>query len=336
MKIDLNSIVFNKTLNKEAILQHIQQEEIYSFYIGDDFIKESVINSPLRNDKIPSFAIYYHKTFRDKLMFYDFATKETGDCFILVSKMFGLTMKQTFLKIAYDFKLSDFKQDATAITSYNTTLKIIQREKINLQIKSREWYDRDMFFWQQFKIKKKTLDFFNVVPLSYIFYNDYAVKAENLAYAYKEFKDGNVSYKIYQPESEKFKWINNADFSVHQGYTQLPVTGELLIITKSLKDVMSMHDNCSISSVGLQSESVSVKSSVLEEYKRRFKKVICLFDNDEPGVRFSKMFANDTGLDYFLLPKIKNVKDFSDLIKYSPHNAIEVFNKSLLTKNKNE
>jgi hypothetical protein len=332
MRIDLNSIVFNEVLNKDAILRYLSQEDIYTYYIGDDYLTQSVINSPLRKDNIPSFAIYHHKHYRDKLMFYDFATKDTGDCFILVSKMYNLTMKQTFLKIAYDFKLSDIKQDGTI--NFNHSPKLIKKDKIELGIKSRQWLNKDKWFWQQFKIKRSTLEFFKVKPVSHIFYNDYVVKADELAYAYEELKDNQISYKIYQPKSESYKWINNADYSVHQGYTQLPKTGKLLIITKSLKDVMSIYDNCSMSAVGLQSESVSIKPSVVDEYKQRFETVLFLFDNDPPGIRFSKMMSNETGLDYFLLPTIDKIKDFSDLMKYNPD--IDIFYNALNTLNKNE
>ncbi len=144
----------------------------------------------------------------------------------------------------------------------------------------------------------------------------FAVQTSDYAYAYVEIKDGKVSYKIYQPLENKIKkWINNANYTVHQGYTQLPDSGELLIITKSLKDVMSLHDCMGISAIGLQSESVMMKESVMEEYKNRFSKVICLFDNDEAGKKLSESFTVKYNIPHFFVPELPKVTDFSDLVK---------------------
>jgi 5S rRNA maturation endonuclease (ribonuclease M5) len=178
-------------------------------------------------------------------------------------------------------------------------------------------------------VHKSTLVKYNVHPISHIFYNDTAVKASDLAYCYVETKDNKVSYKIYQPLEPKIKkWINNADYTVHQGYMQLPKQGELLIITKSLKDVMSIYDCLGISAVGLQSESVMMKSTVMEEYKTRFKKVICLFDNDEAGKKLSLNFTNTYGIPHIFMPELPKVTDFSDLVKHSGvEKAVETFKK---------
>ena len=163
------------------------------------------------------------------------------------------------------------------------------------------------------------------------FYNSNAVKVSKHAYVYAEKKDNKLTYKIYQPFEDKLKkWINNANYSVHQGYTQLPKSGELLIITKSLKDVMSLHDVVGVSAIGLQSESVMMKDSVMDEYKSRFKKVVCLFDNDDAGTKLAKEFSKRYGVPYFFVLPIAKSKDFSDFVKNTTINfSIEYFNKKI-------
>ena len=59
--INLNSVVFNEIITKEDILTHITQEEIFGFYMGEDISSLGVYHSPLREDNIPSFALYFHK-----------------------------------------------------------------------------------------------------------------------------------------------------------------------------------------------------------------------------------------------------------------------------------
>lgn len=313
--INLNSIAFNSQITREDILKYLTQEEIYSFYLGEDIKTLGVYHSPLREDNIPSFALYFHKMERNILMFKDFATGDCGDFVVLVMKMYNLNYPEALRKITFDLGLSTFSVDAVKQTVNYT--RIIEKDRVDLGIKSRPWEARDKKFWSSFGVKRTTLEKFNVHAISHIFYNDTAVKTHEYAYAYVEEKDNRVSYKIYQPFEQKIKkWINNADYSVHQGYMQLVAEGELLIITKSLKDVMSIHDCMGISAVGLQSESVTMKDSVMDEYKTRFKKVICLFDNDAAGKKLSISFTEKFQIPHFFVPELLGVTDFSDLVKH--------------------
>lgn len=327
-EINLNSIVYNSIITREDILKHVTQEEIYSFYVGEDIRTLGVFHSPLRKDNIPSFALYFHRLDRNILMFKDFATSDCGDFVVLVTKMFNLEYKNALRKIAYDMGLTNQSVDVNN-QQVNYT-RIVSKESIELGVKLRLWNIKDRDYWTAFGIHKKTLIKFNVFPISHVFYNDTAVKAHEYAYAYVETKDGKTSYKIYQPLETKIKkWINNANYTVHQGYMQLPSKGELLIITKSLKDVMSIHDCLDISTIGLQSESVMMKDSVMDEYKSRFQKVICLFDNDEAGKKLSVNFSEKYKIPHFFVPELPGVTDFSDLVKAIGKDKAIKFYKSL-------
>jgi DNA primase len=314
-KFNLDSLNFNEIITREDILRRITQEEIYSYYMGEDISELGVFHSPLRDDNVPSFSLFFHQYDRQCLMFKDFATGDSGDCFILVMKLFSISFFEALKKIAFDFGLinSNIDLQRTPITY----TRIVNKEKVKLGVRIRKWSLKDKYFWQQFGITKATLEKFNVHPIDYVFYNDVAVKTHQYAYVYVEYKDGITSYKIYQPFEDKLrKWITNSNYSVHQGYTQLPENGELLIITKSLKDVMSILDCLELPSVGLQSESIMMKQSVMNEYKQRFKEVICLFDNDEAGKKLAVNFSDQYGIPYFFVPrKTKKTTDFSDLVR---------------------
>ena len=78
--IDLNSFIFNEQITKEDILKVVSQEDVFTHYIGEPMESGVKINSPLRDDNVPSFAVFYHKSGDGTLMFYDFATKDCGDC----------------------------------------------------------------------------------------------------------------------------------------------------------------------------------------------------------------------------------------------------------------
>ena len=89
---------------------------------------------------------------------------------------------------------------------------------------------------------------------------------------------------------------------------------------------MSLHDCIGVSAIGLQSESVMMKDSVMDEYKSRFKKVVCLFDNDDAGIKLSENFTEKYNIPHFYVEKLPGVKDFSDLVKHKGKDyAIEYF-----------
>ena len=56
-KIDLNLFVYNETITKNDILNVISQQDIFSRYIGEPMESGYKINSPLRNDNVPSGRI---------------------------------------------------------------------------------------------------------------------------------------------------------------------------------------------------------------------------------------------------------------------------------------
>lgn len=276
------------------------------------------MNSPLRKDDIPSFGVYFY---RGNLFFKDFRIG-SGDCIKFVSLLQGISYTEAIRQIAYDFNLEDkynlgeYRPKSQLIGVYNKSIdpEIVETYKL-INIQKREWRDYDLKFWAQWSINKETLEFYNMFPISFIFINGDIFPVDKYAYAHREIKDGIVTYKIYQPYSEYFKWISNHNKSIHQGYTQLPKTGDLLIITKSIKDVMSIYSNTFIPSVSVINETVDIKPSVMEEYKSRFKEIIILFDNDEAGIKQSFKYQSMYDLPFILIPKEYDCKDFTDLVK---------------------
>jgi DNA primase len=66
----------------------------------------------------------------------------------------------------------------------------------------------------------------------------------------------------------------------------------------------------------------------MDEYKSRFKKVICLFDNDEAGKKLSLGFTQRYGVPHFFVPELPKVTDFSDLVKaVGQQEAVEILKK---------
>ncbi len=150
-------------------------------------------------------------------------------------------------------------------------------------------------------------------------------------YAYKIFD----KFKIYRPYSEyrKDKWRTNCSAIDIQGYEQLPKNGDLLIITKSLKDVMVLYE-LGYNAVALQSENDKLNHKIYKDLSERFKRIVILFDNDEPGKDSAIKLADEYNLEYIFIDSsiysLYNVKDISDYIcVFGKNKTIELI-KSLL------
>ena len=130
-------------------------------------------------------------------------------------------------------------------------------------------------------------------------------------YAYKVYDH----YKIYRPLGDKYtKWRNNLDPLDIQGYEQLPKSGDLLIITKSMKDIMCFYE-MGYNAISPSSESTWFTPDFIEAILRRFKHVLICFDRDSTGVEYLRKLSLKTGLNGFLIAKRFKAKDLSDAIK---------------------
>lgn len=311
-------------ISKSEILKQYNELEIFQKYINDEINIGSNILSPLRNEKNPSFGFFIGEG--NEICFNDFLLGK-GDFIQFLRLKFGLTYFEALSKVACDFDMQDdyiCKHYEKSNNNYksNVTKDELLSKYTGYQLgkKSRDWNASDVLFWRQFGIGKKTLDFYNVEPIKYIFIGDKCFKADDYAYCFTEMKDDIETYKIYQPYNVNYKWINNHNNSVWQGWTQLPEKGRDLIITKSLKDVMSLYEITGIPSIAMQSENVFPKRHVFEQLKERFDDITLLYDNDYDsdvnwGMEFGNKFAQKYGIvDCYIDAKYES-KDFSDLVK---------------------
>jgi hypothetical protein len=136
-------------------------------------------------------------------------------------------------------------------------------------------------------------------------------------------------FKIYNPYSitKEGKWLSNVGSDCLQGYDQLPETGDLLIITKSLKDVLCFYE-MGISAVGLQAETNKMSKKSFDELSKRFKRLVLLLDNDDQGYTSTCEFLLTYDIEFFFIP---NEKDISDYIKkYNLEKAKKLIKKKLL------
>lgn len=289
----------------EYILSKVTEYDIYAHYLGQ-FKVGMIYQSPFRKDKNPSFGIFYSKRTK-QLLFKDHGTGECGNVIKFVQLYTG--------KTNYNDILQDIvaKLNITPETRLDSSKQYIPSTETVIGVVRQEFTDTDIKYWNQFNISTKTLKKFNVNSIKYYLCNGVVkgiYKPENPMYAYKVYNN----FKVYRPLGDKYtKWRNNLTEYDVQGYEQLPKKGEICIITKSLKDVMCLHE-MGIPAISPSSESTWIPDTVLEDILKRFKRVLICFDRDGPGVRNLRKISLKTGLEPMLVHKKWKAKDISDAI----------------------
>nr|DAL12628.1 MAG TPA_asm: DNA primase [Caudoviricetes sp.] len=297
----------------DYILSKVTEYDIYARYIGQ-FKIGFIYNSPFREDKNPSFGIFRSRK-SGKLLFKDHGNGECGDVIKFVELYTGLTNYNDILnRIVTDMSITN-----------NTKLKSIKQYESKdtvIGVVRQDWTDVDKQYWSQFGITKETLTKFNVSSIKYYLCDGIVkgiYKNENPMYAYKVYDH----FKIYRPLADKYtKWRNNLTLYDIQGYEQLPKKGDLLIITKSLKDVMCLYE-MGYTAISPSSESTFIPDKVLKQLKCRFKNIIVIYDRDKAGCKNLRKITTTYRLKPLLIHKNFKAKDISDAIKLNNFETIK-------------
>lgn len=301
----------------KEVLNITTEVNIASHYLGINNIP-IVINSPLRIDNNPSFGIFSPDGV--KVKYIDFSTKDSGDIFDLLRKMWNISLNEVCAIICNDF--SKFKGDISVIKSVPTcqVSGIGKHSNSELKCKVRDWRNHDIEYWTSYGISLQWLKYAEVYPISHKIIikggNRMIFGADKYAYAYVEHKEGETTLKIYQPyNKEGFKWANKHDKSVISLWTKVPEYGDKICICSSLKDALCLWANTGIPAIAIQGEGYTMSNTAISELKRRYKEIYILLDNDEAGLQDGEKLSKSTGFTNIVLPKEYGTKDIADLYK---------------------
>lgn len=327
-------------VTKELLLRYLNEYDIFSHYLEEPIELGKNVKSPFYKDNTPSLGFFMGEG--NEICFNDFKLDIKGDCVKFVQMRYNLTYFEALSKIAIDFNMDDqfivkrkgIEKSKTVPQNFN----IIKNDNYKLKLGkiSKNWSFNEINFWKQYGISLKTLNKYNVQPISHVVYGEKIITCKSLAFAFIEQKDGIETYKIYQPFDENYKWLNSHDESVWQGWEQLPEKGKTLIVTKSLKDVMAINEVTGYDAVSLQSENVLPKLKIVQELNKRFDEIIIIYDNDyDKEENWGKIFSNrlheHTGFAERYIPDRFKCKDFSDLVKnVGSQKASIIFNDDIL------
>lgn len=323
---------YNSSICLNDILSKVSEFDICSFYLNINQVP-CLISSPFRNDKKPSCGIYSYDG--NKIYYIDFATKEKGNIYSLLMKMWNCSFNQCLYKIYKEV----LKSQSNNIKSspYNKNKKIAYvKSNIELKIKVRKWNEEDIKYWSDYGITLSWLKYAGIYPISHYFIyknnKEYIFNADSLAYAYTEYKDNQLKFKIYQPLNKKgYKWTSSFDKSIISLWTKIPKMGNELCICSSVKDALCLWSNTGIPCISLQGEGYDIKDKVVEELKHRYKRIFVIYDNDEAGLADAKKLTEQTNFINIVLPPFKGGKDISDARKSMGKEKFLKFIKSLFT-----
>ena len=306
------------TMSLKDLLEKVDDYTIYSYYIGEFKIGQ-LINSPLRaDDKMPSFAIF--KGRNGDLLFKDHGTGQAGNALKFLKLIKGIDkrdeLERELLRIVR-------KMNPNNTYAQRTYASSVDSGPIDIGIVRQPFTQVDKDYWKQFHISIDTLKKFNVFSIKYFLCNRVVrgtYKETNPMYAYKVFD----KFKIYRPLASKYtKWRTNLTNRHVQGLAELPQEGgNLLIITKSLKDVMCLYE-MGFYAISASSETTFIPEDILQSLRSKWKHIVILYDRDRTGMLKARDYSRRYKFDALFVNKRFHAKDVSDAVKANGFNTIK-------------
>lgn len=320
-------------VTKEFLLERNTQETYMEYYL-DMPVKKGLSCSPLRNDKTPTCSFYWNKS--GDLIYKDFSGQFYGNFIAVVMKKYGVKYSEALNIIAADFGYIDkpeLKKTAKPIPETQSAPLVGGKTRIQVQVK--DFDDEELQWWGQYGISKEVLDKFNVYSCDRVFLNGEIFTAstsrQRIYGYYRGKRDAMELWRIYFPGRTSYKFLSNWKAIHLQGSQQLPKTGDLLVVTKSMKDVMTLY-SLGITAIAPNSENLFMSESQYKILKKRFSMIVLFYDNDLAGIhnmnKFRKQpFGNFYNLPCLWIPRSYGAKDISDFYKmYGKDKTLELIN----------
>jgi hypothetical protein len=310
--------ISSDNLNREYLYSLVSQYDLFKYYIPSFKEIKTLFKSELRKDRAPTCGII--KITNGNLLYKDFGTGQVFSCVKYVQHKYGLSYVNALKKIFTDFRIAEYevKELKDIKETSDVIIEKCETTPASIKIVSIPFNKSGLLYWQQYGVNESLLNLFEVKQISHFTINGYqtALKKE-VAFAYCF---GKYRYKLLRPfTTSANKWRNNATSNVVQGFRQLPKEGgDLLIITKALKDVMCLR-GMDYYSIAPQSENTLLPEALIPWLKERWLKIVIIYDNDEPGIRAASEHSERYDIPYAISPM--DEKDTSDY--YKEHGKIK-------------
>jgi len=348
----MNNVFKDFILSKKSLtsklLDEISDYDIYCELIGYDIEIGKPIISPIRtDDDVPSFSLFIPTKIRDvreeELWWRDFRDG-SGDVFKFVREFakvhYGENLESRYAVIKFldsMFSLglihgNEKKEYKKRKLDYD---KI--KESKEILFSSRKYTTPDLVYWASIGVDAELLRRYDVRSIHYFLDDEYNVRKKvgyyTLAYAFVVYD----KIKVYMPKaSSDRKWRNTCPAEYIQGWQQLEGK-DVLIITKSFKDLLVFKSFMNVDVIAPQSEGSSFTDEQLQYIKKHYHKVYVVYDYDEAGKIGANKLAKNNGFivrwvstvvdDTLGKPRDKDISDFvnNHSLKELPTKLREIF-----------
>jgi hypothetical protein len=303
-------------ITKEFLLSKNSEETYMSTYLRVP-VKRGLFCSPLRKDNKPTCSFCHSK--KGELMFHDFGTGFHENFVGVVMEIHKCSYQEALNVIAEDFGYISKADDRPAVKIKVSNVKLEEKTETLIQIKPKAFSEQELKWWKGFGVTEKTLKKYKVFSCDSIFLNgDYFSSSNPRVPIYGYYcgkKNGQELWRIYFPSKRSFRFLSNVGKSYIQGAKQLPKTGDVLLITKSQKDVMLAYE-LGIPAIAPCSEVLFLSNKQIQHLKKRFKTIVVCYDTDITGIHNLKQIkVKHPDLHTFFIPRKYGVKDISDFFK---------------------
>lgn len=310
-------------ISPEQLLQKITQEQIFELVLKQPFSFNDRYCSPFRTDNHPGCR--FEQRPDGTIVFVDFGEKflrphkTHRGAFGMVMDYFNeISMQGVVRRICAEFGLptdpSQYNSVIITPTEYSKKDKI-SSYGTDLSAERKLFNKSDILFWSQFLIKTEHLTEDGHYAVRQFRISNHKGNRLVTPYQYCYCFDFIDKLKIYQPYSEKYKWITNCDENCIGNIDNLPATGEELIIQKSYKDHRVVRNTeMELNVCWFANEGCIPSLEILNILLSRFSLITIFYDNDEDGrvaaiklkAVFDSIFPNRTRLVF--LPEVPKHK----------------------------
>jgi len=296
-------LVKSKKTLTEKLLDEIVDYDIYCELTGFEFELGKPVISPIReDDNSPSFSLFIPTQKEDvrpeEVWWRDFRGG-SGNVFKFV-KLFAV--QKYGIDLTTRLEIVKFIDDELGLGLFDTKDKLprkprqldyeeARKAKVIL-FSSRPFTRRDRLWWCERGIDTKDFDEAKIRSVQYLLNEDLTVKhtfrSTDLAFAQIVYD----KVKLYCPESIDFKWRNTCPGHYIIGEEQCTRT-DVLIITKSSKDIQAFKSLIHCDSISPQGEGQFFTQDYLDYLANRYATIYVVMDYDAAGKDSVLQFTND-------------------------------------------
>lgn len=269
--MELNTV--RVKIDRKVLFETFSQEEIMEYYFGEPVKLKRAYKNPFRDDKSAKNYFFY-KT-NGQLVFMDFAVGKPLSCIDMAN-----------LRQDRELSYQDIYYEMSGLGTLNMpkpTIKFDKDDVLNetvIKVEVMPYSKKDLEFWAQFNITLDILKHFNVRRVNRAWINGqlrYMNVDSDPCYRYIE----GDRIKLYRPLNKAMKFRNNYihDF---EGYSLLSYVGKTVVITKSMKDIMTLY-SLGIPAISPKSETSTLNSDIMETLLANYQNVFLWYDADKTG-----------------------------------------------------